>query len=271
MKIFNIFIVLVIIIFPTTSQSQHLLLFEKYSNSYAQSYFETPNFPNQEIQAKYNEGFEIIAVNFKQKRWFIAMRKNQSQSQQQTFHNPTSEQLDAKLADGYSIVDFCYYYHPYDNKINWFYVLNKTSTGPTKGWFTKIEEISNNVSYQDYPIYLVGMINSAFSNNRRIQTLRTYGHPSYSSLMLGYVFSKEEPNPPACVWAVRPEYPTDFINNKISENYKIKSVVFSSYDKKWIVLMEENRGKIPWKMVNYTNKDDLKKAFDENYTLVGVF
>lgn len=264
-------IALLIFSLPKGTYSQHLLLFEKYTNSYAQWYFETPDFPKQQIQEKYKEGYEIIASNFKQKRWFIAMRKNQFQSQQQYFTNPTSEQLDAKISDGFSIVDFCYYYHPYDHKINSFYVLNKTSASATKGFYTKVEVISNNVSYQDYSIYLVGMIHSATLNNLRIQALRTYGHPVHSSLMLGYIYSKEVINPPASVWAVRPDYPTDFINNKISENYKIKSVVYSTYDKKWVVIMEENRDKIPWKLVNYNNKDELKKAFDEKYTLVNVF
>lgn len=271
MKILVILLTTFIFIWPQCSYGQHFLLFEKYSNTYAQIYFETPTFPGDGIQTRYNEGFEIVSANFKQNRWFIAMRKNLIQSTQQTFHNPTKELLEGKLSDGYSIVDFCYYYSSYDYKINWFYVLNKTSTGPTNGWFTKTEVISSSISYVDYPIYLVGMIHTASANNLRIQTLRTYGHPAQPGLMLGYVFSKAVNNPPAWVWAARTEYPTDFINNKTAENYKLNSLVYSTYDKKWIVVMEENTGNIQWRLVNYNNKVELDKAFAENYTLVKVF
>lgn len=90
--------------------------------------------------------------------------------------------------------------------------------------------------------------------------------------MLGAVISKFENNPAQQIWANRPEYPTDYINDRKDEGYKVKTMTYSNYDKMWIIVMEKNTDNREWLFGEY-NIDPVafKQRVDEGYTITGVF
>lgn len=164
MKIFKLLLLLSLVFFIRPSNAQHLILLEKLPQTFPQWFIETANFPTEQIKEKYKEGYEITRANHKNKRWFIAMIKKNVQARQEFIHNPSSAVLDARKNDGYTPIDFCIYYDK-NHRQQTFYVLNKISSQPINDTYLQYQTISSEVSYVDFPIYLIGMINSGTRNN----------------------------------------------------------------------------------------------------------
>lgn len=247
--------------------------------SYEQAFYVSKNFPTNWIDTKWNNGYNIETISFKNNQWFVVVNKYKIKHKQVFLTNPSQKQLNEKSKDGYVIRDICLY--EFGENINRIYAMVKISKNPINNYYTvgKSDKFSNTTE----------SIKKAKTKNKickNIKSIKSGNNIQFSYLAYGLEKIYENYD---WLFEYRVDFPDDLIDNKKSQGYFLNSLTYDHYFKSWCIFMSKEKPiRVPanpsgsiytftepkarvWELFNYrTEKDKIEEYINKGYSIISV-
>lgn len=237
---------------PASLQAQAVLqggVAQKVENAYRQMAIMTDEFPRPQIKRAWNDGWRVQHVVRNQSKWTVVFAR--STLKQRFIFNPTGDQVNELLEDGYSITTGDYFNERSARKLVLF--LTKISRRPVSQHYFFGTSGCDDTKVESWRKRVID------SKSFQIAQERCHDTPgARHEAFLGFSFAKGDGTVAKQTFAVRSDS-SDYLENQKAAGYYPQSITYSRLRRKYLIVMTYNPS-VKWERQIYYNQNMVAAA-----------